>query len=93
MLRRCAKMIKATKPRLAQKTYEAFGCSSATHNGTLPTAMIAVMETPSVQERLRDIGAVVVPPERRSPDYLAKFVMSEIEKWAVPIKASGISVE
>jgi tripartite-type tricarboxylate transporter receptor subunit TctC len=56
-------------------------------------AMIAAMETPSVQERLRDIGAVVVPPERRSPDYLAKFVASEIEKWAVPIKASGISVE
>ena len=56
-------------------------------------AMIAAMETPSVQERLRDIGAVVVRPERRSPDYLAKFVVSEIEKWAVPIKASGISVE
>ena len=56
-------------------------------------SMIAAMETPSVQERLRDIGAVVVSPERRSPDYLAKFVASEIEKWAVPIKASGISVE
>jgi tripartite-type tricarboxylate transporter receptor subunit TctC len=56
-------------------------------------AMIAAMETPSVQERLRDIGAVVVLPERRSPDYLARFVVSEIEKWAVPIKASGISVE
>jgi hypothetical protein len=55
--------------------------------------MITTMEMPSVQERLRDIGAVVVPPERRSPDYLAKFVVSEIEKWAVPIKASGISVE
>ena len=32
-------------------------------------------------------------PERRSPDYLARFVDSEIEKWAVPIKASGLSVE
>jgi tripartite-type tricarboxylate transporter receptor subunit TctC len=56
-------------------------------------AMITAMETPAVQERLRDIGAVVVPADRRSPDYLAKFVASEIEKWAVPIKASGISVE
>jgi tripartite-type tricarboxylate transporter receptor subunit TctC len=59
----------------------------------LHAAMITTMEMPSVQERLRDIGAVVVPPERRSPDYLAKFVVNEIEKWAVPIKASGISVE
>jgi len=27
------------------------------------------------------------------PDYLARFVQSEIAKWAVPIKASGISVD
>src|SRR5262245_46469403 len=55
--------------------------------------MIAAMDTPAVQARLRDIGANIVPPERRSPDYLARFVASEIEKWAVPIKASGISIE
>ena len=29
----------------------------------------------------------MVAPERRSPDYLQKFVESEIAKWAVPIKA------
>jgi tripartite-type tricarboxylate transporter receptor subunit TctC len=56
-------------------------------------AIITAMETPAVQERLRDIGAVVVSPERRSPDYLARFVVSEIAKWAVPIRASGISIE
>jgi tripartite-type tricarboxylate transporter receptor subunit TctC len=59
----------------------------------LHEATIATMETPVVQERLRDIGAVVVAPERRSPEYLARFVASEIEKWAVPIRASGISIE
>jgi hypothetical protein len=42
---------------------------------------------------LSEIGVEVVAPERRSPEYLARFVASEIEKWAVPIKASGISVE
>jgi hypothetical protein len=26
-------------------------------------------------------------------DYLTKFVQSEIAKWAVPIKASGVSVD
>jgi tripartite-type tricarboxylate transporter receptor subunit TctC len=59
----------------------------------LHEATLAAMQTPLVQERLREIGAVVVPPDRRSPEYLAKFVTSEIEKWAVPIKASGISIE
>ena len=35
------------------------------------------------------LGLIVVAPERRTPAYLRKFVDSEIEKWAVPIKASG----
>ena len=39
------------------------------------------------------LGAMLVTPERRSPEYLAQFVTSEVEKWAVPIKASGVSVE
>jgi tripartite-type tricarboxylate transporter receptor subunit TctC len=51
------------------------------------------METPSVRERLKDIGATVVAPERRSPDYLQKFVESEIAKWAVPIRAANITGE
>jgi tripartite-type tricarboxylate transporter receptor subunit TctC len=59
----------------------------------LHDAMITTMETPAVQARLRDIGAVVVPPDRRSPEYLGRFVASEIAKWAIPIKASGISIE
>ena len=32
-------------------------------------------------------------PERRSSDYLQKFVESEIEKWAGPIKAAGVTAE
>ena len=35
----------------------------------------------------------VVAPERRSPEYLQKFVESEIEKWAGPIKAANIRIE
>ena len=59
----------------------------------LHAATVKAMETPSVQQRLKDIGATVVDPERRSPEYLQKFVESEIEKWTVPIKASGLSME
>ena len=51
------------------------------------------MNTPSVQARLKELGAGLVAPERRSPDYLRKFVESEIEKWAAPIKASGVSMD
>ncbi len=36
------------------------------------------------------LGLIVVAPERRTPEYLQKFVVSEIDKWAVPIKASGV---
>jgi tripartite-type tricarboxylate transporter receptor subunit TctC len=59
----------------------------------LHEASVQAMETPAVKDRLQGLGASLVAPERRSPDYLAKFVKSEIEKWAAPIKASGVSME
>jgi tripartite-type tricarboxylate transporter receptor subunit TctC len=59
----------------------------------LHDATIAAMNTPAVQGRLREIGGVFVAPERRSPGYLQKFVESEINKWAGPIRASGLSME
>jgi tripartite-type tricarboxylate transporter receptor subunit TctC len=59
----------------------------------LHDASVATMETPSVQERLKDIGATIVAPERRSPNYLQNFVESEIQKWARPIKASGVLMD
>jgi hypothetical protein len=31
--------------------------------------------------------------ERRTPEYLAQLVASELEKWAAPVKASGVSAE
>jgi tripartite-type tricarboxylate transporter receptor subunit TctC len=59
----------------------------------LHDAIEATVSTPAVQERLKDIGADLVAPERRSPDYLAKFVVSEIARWAAPIKASGVGMD
>lgn len=59
----------------------------------LRDATIKTMDTPDVQERLSVIGARIVAPERRSPEYLAKFLQSEIEKWARPIKESGASLD
>jgi tripartite-type tricarboxylate transporter receptor subunit TctC len=59
----------------------------------LHDATVAAMDTPSVQERLKEVGAVTVGPERRSPAYLQTFVLSEIEKNAAPIKAAGLAMD
>jgi tripartite-type tricarboxylate transporter receptor subunit TctC len=59
----------------------------------LNRATVDTMKTPAVREKLESAGLVFVSDERTTPDYLAKFVQSEIAKWAVPIKASGVSVD
>jgi tripartite-type tricarboxylate transporter receptor subunit TctC len=59
----------------------------------LHDAMVATIDTPAVQARLKEIGVSVVTPDRRSPEYLQKFLGSEIEKWADPIKASGVILD
>jgi tripartite-type tricarboxylate transporter receptor subunit TctC len=51
------------------------------------------MKTPAVRDRLEGLGAVIVSEDRAAPQHLARFVKSEIEKWAGPIKASGVTVE
>jgi tripartite-type tricarboxylate transporter receptor subunit TctC len=60
---------------------------------TLHDAALAAMHTTAVRERLSGLGAEIVPDDRATPQYLGNFVKSEIAKWAVPIKASGVSVQ
>jgi len=59
----------------------------------LHDAAVAAMETPSVQARLREIGATVATPERRSPEYLQELLASEIMRWPRVIKAANIVVD
>ncbi len=59
----------------------------------LNEAIVAAMHTPVVRERLSALGAEIVPDNQATPQYLAKLVKDEIEKWAVPIKASGVTVD
>ncbi len=59
----------------------------------LHDATVAAMETETMQKQMQQIGAELVAPERRSSAYLATFVQSEIEKWAGPIKASGLHAD
>ena len=43
--------------------------------------------------RYKGSASVVPANDRRSPEYFTKFVQSEIERWGVPIKASGMQIE
>jgi tripartite-type tricarboxylate transporter receptor subunit TctC len=66
-----------------------------------PAAIVAKMQAATVEamhgalvkDRLESLGAQIVPDDRATPDYLAGFVKSEIDKWAVPIKASGATAD
>lgn len=59
----------------------------------LHDATLTAIGSSAVQERLKQIGAELVPPERRTPDYLQQFVASEISKWAAAIKLAGVTAE
>jgi tripartite-type tricarboxylate transporter receptor subunit TctC len=51
------------------------------------------MDTPAIKGRMHDIGVSGVAPERRSPEYLAKFVIDEIARWAGPIMENGLQAD
>jgi tripartite-type tricarboxylate transporter receptor subunit TctC len=59
----------------------------------LHDATVAAMNTPAVDQRIRQMAGALVAPDRRSPEYLRQFVEDEIKKWAAPIKASGLSMD
>ena len=59
----------------------------------LNTAVGRTLDDPVIRERMAALGLSIVPPEQRSPEYFAKFVASEIERWAAPIKASGATAD
>jgi tripartite-type tricarboxylate transporter receptor subunit TctC len=61
--------------------------------GKLHAAAVAAMNAADVQAKLQELGIEVVAPERRSPEYLADFVVREIEKWGGPIRATGVSMD
>jgi tripartite-type tricarboxylate transporter receptor subunit TctC len=59
----------------------------------LHDAAVAALDTPVLQTRMKELGVVPVEPERRSPEYLQRFVESQIAKWAGAIKAAGVSAD
>jgi tripartite-type tricarboxylate transporter receptor subunit TctC len=59
----------------------------------LQAATAAAIDSEAVRKRMKEIGVDPVASERRSSEYLAKFVEAEIAKWAGPVKASGLATD
>ena len=53
----------------------------------------AAMDTPATKTRMLEIGVTGVAPDRRSPEYLANYVVEEVARWEAPIKSGGLQVE
>jgi tripartite-type tricarboxylate transporter receptor subunit TctC len=59
----------------------------------LNAAVSRALDTPALKKRLDDIGLIPPVAARRTPEYLQKYVESEIRKWAEPVKAAGLQVD
>jgi tripartite-type tricarboxylate transporter receptor subunit TctC len=59
----------------------------------LHQAMSAMLDDQALRKRLEDLGLEIVAPERRSPEYLAKFLPEEIALWGKVITTAGISMD
>jgi tripartite-type tricarboxylate transporter receptor subunit TctC len=57
----------------------------------LTGALNAALADPAVKARIEELGSVLPKPEDRTPEYLARMVRSEVERWSVVIKAAGVS--
>ena len=55
--------------------------------------MSDTLDNPAMRKRLEELGLEIMPPEHRSPEYLAKLLPAEIARWAKPIRQAGISVD
>ena len=56
-------------------------------------AMETAIAKPEIRQKMESLGLEFLPPEQRTPAYLAKFLPEDVERWGKVIKAAGISVE
>src|SRR5262249_11200448 len=59
----------------------------------LNKVMSDTVDDPGMRKRMVDLGLEILPPEQRTPEYLAQYLPQEIERWGKVIKAAGISVD
>jgi len=56
-------------------------------------AMTSMIEDPAIRKRLEALGLEILPPEQRTPEYLAKYLPQEVARWRKVIVAAGIPIE
>jgi tripartite-type tricarboxylate transporter receptor subunit TctC len=61
--------------------------------GKLHAAAVEALGDPTVQSRLADVGAEILPRERQTPEALSALVKAAAEKWWPLIKEFGIKAE
>ena len=59
----------------------------------LNKAIVHAMADPSVRQRLAGLGQEIYPPELQTPEALAAFQKTEMEKWVPIITAANIKAE
>ena len=59
----------------------------------LHEATAQTLTTPATIERLKKTGVTPVAADKRSTDFLGKFVADEVAQWRTAIKASGVTME
>ena len=56
-------------------------------------ALAAILNKPETRQKMEQMGLEILPPEQRTPEYLAQFLPQDVERWGKAIKAAGISVD
>ncbi|MFL4967134.1 MAG: Bug family tripartite tricarboxylate transporter substrate binding protein [Xanthobacteraceae bacterium] len=59
----------------------------------LNRAMRDMLDNQAVRARLEELGLEIMPPEKRSPEYLAKLLAEDIERWRKVIVTAGITTD
>src|SRR5262245_8631102 len=59
----------------------------------LNKAMNDMLENAAMRARLEELGLEILPPEQRTPEYLAKYLPQEVDRWGKVIRAAGISMD
>ncbi len=56
-------------------------------------AIETVISKPEIRQKMEALGLEILPPDQRTPEYLAKVLKEDVERWGKVIKDAGISVE
>ena len=56
-------------------------------------AIETMIARPEIRQKMESLGLEILPPEQRTPAYLAQFLKTDVERWGKVIKDADISVE